>query len=230
MEMDSASNTTQTRHNVLCKQPISCPWINSQPYPSTANRNKVCEFNNARFVPNIPISTETRTADKTCPALSQSSSQFFYFLRLMQLFPETHPATLHTVMTLCKNDFFGAVDKLLYAKRCKALYKRSQVMFKSCAFNRTHPYCREHCKSCPQKADHIKKEDDNTFDENGYKTRGQKKGHTCNTEDGSAITERFKAEGIDVTINSSPNKESASNLSEDFVIVDIEGDGSPNNI
>lgn len=40
----------------------------------------------------------------------------------MQLFPDVHPATLHSVMTLCKNDFFGAVDKLLYAKRCKNYY------------------------------------------------------------------------------------------------------------
>lgn len=68
----------------------------------------------------------------------------------MQLFPETHPATLHTVLTLCKNDFFCAVDKLLYAKRCKALYNRSQIMFKRCSSMRSHPYCNpnEQCKNC----------------------------------------------------------------------------------
>lgn len=54
--------------------------------------------------------------------LQHSSSQFFHFLRLMQLFPDVHPATLHSVMSLCKNDFFGAVDKLLFAKRCKNYY------------------------------------------------------------------------------------------------------------
>lgn len=37
----------------------------------------------------------------------------------MQLFPDTHPATLHTVLMLCKNDFYSAVDKMLYAKKCK---------------------------------------------------------------------------------------------------------------
>lgn len=47
----------------------------------------------------------------------------------MQLFPEVHPATLHTVMTICKNDFFSTVDKLLYAKRCKDfLLKRRQAL------------------------------------------------------------------------------------------------------
>lgn len=68
----------------------------------------------------------------------------------MQLFPETHPATLHTVLTLCKNDFFCTVDKLLYAKRCKALYHRSQVVNKKCPANRSHPYCcpNEECKNC----------------------------------------------------------------------------------
>lgn len=69
-----------------------------------------------------------RSQDKPLPSIQQSSSQFFYFLRLMQLFPDTHPATLHTVLTLCKNDFFCAVDKMLYAKRCKLLcYKKNLI-------------------------------------------------------------------------------------------------------
>lgn len=78
----------------------------------------------------------------------------------MQLFPDTHPATLHTVLTLCKNDFFCAVDKLLYAKRCKALYNRSQVMLKKHPVNRSHPYCNpnEHCKYCSQNEGNLKKE------------------------------------------------------------------------
>lgn len=45
----------------------------------------------------------------------------------MQLFPDVHPATLHSVMILCKNDFFGAVDKLLYAKRCKSYYMNQRI-------------------------------------------------------------------------------------------------------
>lgn len=44
----------------------------------------------------------------------------------MQLFPDVHPATLHTVLSICKNDFFSAVDKILYAKRCKTVNKRVQ--------------------------------------------------------------------------------------------------------
>lgn len=50
----------------------------------------------------------------------------------MQLFPDVHPATLHTVMSLCKNDFFASVDKLLYAKRCKEIYYSKKNGF--------HPY------------------------------------------------------------------------------------------
>lgn len=37
----------------------------------------------------------------------------------MQLFPDAHPATLHTVLMLCNNDFYSAVDTMLYAKKCK---------------------------------------------------------------------------------------------------------------
>lgn len=55
--------------------------------------------------------------DRPVPSIQQSSSHFFYFLRLMQLFPNIHPATLHTVLVLCNNDFFPTVDKLLYAKK-----------------------------------------------------------------------------------------------------------------
>ncbi|CAH0559522.1 unnamed protein product [Brassicogethes aeneus] len=83
---------------------------------------------------------ELRTHDKNCPSMQQSSSQFFYFLRLMQLFPDTHPATLHTVLTLCKNDFFCAVDKLLYAKRCKVMYNRRQNLYQKFSQTRSHPY------------------------------------------------------------------------------------------
>lgn len=60
----------------------------------------------------------------------------------MQLFPDVHPATLHSVMSLCKNDFFGAVDKLLYAKRCKNYYmnQRNGAQQTSTNFHRYQPY------------------------------------------------------------------------------------------
>ncbi|KAJ8921995.1 hypothetical protein NQ315_008633 [Exocentrus adspersus] len=132
----------QNSQKPFCRQPITCPWDTNQPYPSTLNKNRACDPTGAKTMLNIPFTVEPRSInEKTCPSLQHSSSQFFYFLRLMQLFPETHPATLHTVLSLCKNDFFCAVDKLLYAKRCKALYSRSQGVFKRCAMNRTHPYC-----------------------------------------------------------------------------------------
>lgn len=37
----------------------------------------------------------------------------------MKLFPDVHPATLHTVLAVNKNNFFLTVDKLLHAIRCK---------------------------------------------------------------------------------------------------------------
>lgn len=79
-----------------------------------------------------------------CPSIQQSSSQFLHFLRLMQLFPDVHPATLHTVLVLCKSDFFCAVDKLLYAKRCKQMYNNRRSAFQACSSskcNRHKPYC-----------------------------------------------------------------------------------------
>ncbi|CAH1126921.1 unnamed protein product [Ceutorhynchus assimilis] len=48
-----------------------------------------------------------------------TSTHFFHFLRLMQMFPETHPATLHTVLTMSRNKFLVAIDKLLYAQRSR---------------------------------------------------------------------------------------------------------------
>lgn len=53
--MDSADNNTPTRQNVLCKQPISCPWINSQPYPATQNKNKVCTSAGSKCVVSFTI-------------------------------------------------------------------------------------------------------------------------------------------------------------------------------
>ncbi|XP_048517691.1 uncharacterized protein LOC109535940 [Dendroctonus ponderosae] len=58
------------------------------------------------------------------PIQQSPSTHFFYFLRLMQLFPDTHPATLHTVLTLSKSNFFLTIDKLLYAQKCKSDLKR----------------------------------------------------------------------------------------------------------
>lgn len=51
----------------------------------------------------------------------------------MQLFPEVHPATLHTVLNLCKHDFFAAIDKLLYAKKCKQVFASGQQNNQKCS-------------------------------------------------------------------------------------------------
>ncbi|XP_017774809.1 PREDICTED: uncharacterized protein LOC108561405 [Nicrophorus vespilloides] len=90
--------------------------------------------------------------------IRHSSSQFFHFVRLMQLFPNVHPATLHTVMTLCKNDFFIAVDKLLYAKKCKELYQNRRNLFQGYPKHQRYspymcntPYCQNvSCAGKPQ--------------------------------------------------------------------------------
>ncbi|CAH1373697.1 hypothetical protein MTP99_015074 [Tenebrio molitor] len=128
----------QKNQRIFRMQPILCPWITSQPYHSSLwNKNRAPNQNDPslanRFLNNPWINRQMplgipRSQDKPLPSIQQSSSQFFYFLRLMQLFPDTHPATLHTVLTLCKNDFFCAVDKMLYAKRCKLLcYKKNLI-------------------------------------------------------------------------------------------------------
>lgn len=53
MESADNNNNTQSRHTFLCKQPITCPWINSQPYPSTVNKNKSCEATSSKSTVSI---------------------------------------------------------------------------------------------------------------------------------------------------------------------------------
>lgn len=73
-----------------------------------------------------------------CHSLQETSTQFFHFLRLMQLFPDVHPATLHTVLNLCKHDFFAAIDKLLYAKKCKQVFTSRQKDTQKCSSTGTN--------------------------------------------------------------------------------------------
>ena len=155
----------QKTQKIFRMQPILCPWITSQPYhsslwsknrssnpsdPSLANRflnnplvkllvlnlTSICIYY-FQINRQMPLGMP-RSQDKPLPSIQQSSSQFFYFLRLMQLFPDTHPATLHTVLVLCKNDFFCAVDKMLYAKRCKLLCYKKNILQKSQRGNRSY--------------------------------------------------------------------------------------------
>ncbi|XP_045465541.1 uncharacterized protein LOC123674644 [Harmonia axyridis] len=124
------------------KQPVTCPWVANQPYPSSLSsknrnggqkRNSNSQTNNCINNHWEPSSSQNgcsqHNENSTFSSMQQSSNQFFLFLRLMQLFPHTHPATLHSVLYICKNDFFCAIDKLLYAKRCKILYnnRRNQI-------------------------------------------------------------------------------------------------------
>ncbi|CAG9853987.1 unnamed protein product [Phyllotreta striolata] len=125
MEPGTSKSTTEKEQKLFCKQPISCPWNTIQPYPPTTEKDE-------------PTARSEKSNDKSCPSIQQSCNLFFYFLRLMQLFPDTHPATLHTVLCLCNNNFFYAVDKLLYARKCKSLYNHSQR-------SRRCPYDRPHC-------------------------------------------------------------------------------------
>lgn len=95
-----------------------------------------------------------------------SSSEFFHFLRLMQLFPEVHPATLHTVMTMCQNNFLAAVDRLLYAKKCKELHNRRNHYHQQICKSRTarfHPYSCNNSKSTIKTEDTEEGNDNSNF-------------------------------------------------------------------
>ncbi|XP_060524231.1 uncharacterized protein LOC132700733 isoform X2 [Cylas formicarius] len=122
VDMNSPRNRT-----IFLNRPLQCPWITSQPYHfAFAFKNNPNELEKKNQLVNNSMNTES-TVDACRPLshetpIQQSSSHFFYFLRLMQLFPDTHPATLHSVLTLTKNNFFYAIDKLLYAKKCKSIY------------------------------------------------------------------------------------------------------------
>ncbi|XP_044756376.1 uncharacterized protein LOC123314956 [Coccinella septempunctata] len=139
--MNRPKISQQPKRDTL-KPPVACPWVANQPYPSpltnknrnsSQRRNSNMQTNNClnnHWEGSSPQNgcTQQNENSSFC-SMQQSSNQFFLFLRLMQLFPHTHPATLHSVMYICKNDFFCAIDKLLYAKRCKILYnnRRNQI-------------------------------------------------------------------------------------------------------
>ncbi|CAH1957258.1 unnamed protein product [Acanthoscelides obtectus] len=138
----SSCNKETCQPKTCYSQPVmSCPWMTQQPHGLTPGTSKSCDPASSRQMQSGP-DPSARPDRPLGPqsSLQTSSSHFFYFLRLMQLFPDTHPATLHTVLTLCKNDFFRAVDKLLYAKRCKTLYSRGMGVIKRCPTNRVQPY------------------------------------------------------------------------------------------
>ncbi|XP_066248800.1 uncharacterized protein [Euwallacea similis] len=125
-------------------QPIMCPWVSSQPYPSAEllknkldHLSKKHSANNSSKKPEHLSSTSYATLWK-----SSSSTHFFYFLRLMQLFPDTHPATLHTVLTLSGHNFFFAIDKLLYAQKCKIDLNRTLSGHGQTGGRRPSPYAR----------------------------------------------------------------------------------------
>ncbi|XP_072390010.1 uncharacterized protein [Diabrotica undecimpunctata] len=128
MQLPTEKTATKKHQTLFNNQPVTCPWNSVQPYTNATSRN------------HTEPSTSCNNKDKAIPTIQQSSSQFFYFLRLMQLFPETHPATIHTVLTLCNNSFFQAVDKLLYAKKCKALYNRNQSSYRRSPYERSQPF------------------------------------------------------------------------------------------
>ncbi|XP_050510699.1 uncharacterized protein LOC126887311 [Diabrotica virgifera virgifera] len=125
MQPPTEKPATKKYQTLFNNQPLTCPWNSAQPYPNASSRN------------HTEPSTSCNNKNKATPTIQQSSTQFFYFLRLMQLFPETHPATIHTVLTLCNNNFFQAVDKLLYAKKCKALYNRNQSSYRRSPYERS---------------------------------------------------------------------------------------------
>ncbi|XP_019868176.1 uncharacterized protein LOC109596995 isoform X2 [Aethina tumida] len=138
-----ASPEVEKPRKKFCRHPIPqrtlCPWITSQPYPLPDKKRTKKSETDSITKQTGKTHMVVHEAHKPCPSMQESSSHFFYFIRLMQLFPEVHPATLHTVMTLSKNNFFSAVDKLLYAKRCKAMYNKNQSLYKNKSQNRNFP-------------------------------------------------------------------------------------------
>ncbi|GJQ77102.1 hypothetical protein Trydic_g23672 [Trypoxylus dichotomus] len=137
-EDDSTKVSSQRIVKPYLNKPVNCPWTSRAPLTSTGNlRSSETNPEGTRASNEASIFKEhcnnggvsNGFGSKYRECHRASSTQFFHFLRLMQLFPEVHPATLHTVMTLCKNDFFSTVDKLLYAKKCKDLVlKRRQIL------------------------------------------------------------------------------------------------------
>lgn len=53
------------------------------------------------------------------------------------------------MLCLCNNNFFYAVDKLLYARKCKSLYNQSQRNYRRCPYEKTQPHCShdDNCRS-----------------------------------------------------------------------------------
>ncbi|KAB0802635.1 hypothetical protein PPYR_04821 [Photinus pyralis] len=107
------SNCQTVTPKLLPSQNMNCPWISRAPFSSPIDLR--IENTTANY--KRKLSMDPPCEKIPCVAVQHSSNLFLHFLRLMQIFPEIHPATLHTTMVLCKNNFFCAVDKLLYAKK-----------------------------------------------------------------------------------------------------------------
>ncbi|KAF2884544.1 hypothetical protein ILUMI_21637 [Ignelater luminosus] len=159
------SNSQTTTPKTLPNQSVFCPWTSRAPITSSnairygiqkpeeqanieilSQNHLTCQHKllNQSCLNNHQMTDGCANSMKPSASIQQSSSQFFHFLHLMQLFPDVHPATLHTVLVLCKSDFFRAVDKLLYAKRCKQIYNKRRSVLQACATskcNRHKPYC-----------------------------------------------------------------------------------------
>ncbi|XP_066150148.1 uncharacterized protein [Euwallacea fornicatus] len=125
-------------------QPIMCPWVSSQPYPSAELLKNKLDHLSKKHSANNSSKKPENLSSTSCATLwkSSSSTHFFYFLRLMQLFPDTHPATLHTVLTLSGHNFFFAIDKLLYAQKCKIDLHRTLNGHGQTGGRRASPYPR----------------------------------------------------------------------------------------
>lgn len=52
------------------------------------------------------------------PTVELSTSHIDNFVDLMLLFPNVHPAIIHAVLLLSKNNFLGAIDRVLHLTRC----------------------------------------------------------------------------------------------------------------
>ncbi|KAF5302647.1 hypothetical protein FQR65_LT08488 [Abscondita terminalis] len=168
-EMQTLDYATMASNNcqvTIPKQSICCPWTSRAPLAAApslrsntksnnggrlSQSSKSCQHDVINAGPSIHQINYQQSTAMPFPSIQQSSNLFFNFLRFMQLFPDIHPATLHTTLVLCKNNFFCAVDKLLYAKRCKAAYNEQKQFIQKTSTakldHRHHPY------SAPKQSD-----------------------------------------------------------------------------
>nr|XP_022903814.1 uncharacterized protein LOC111416098 isoform X1 [Onthophagus taurus]XP_022903815.1 uncharacterized protein LOC111416098 isoform X1 [Onthophagus taurus] len=112
------NDSNRDHHLRLKTATIHCPWTSNAPITATTScktGGKCSE--NCHVPPKTPSNYSLRTSSSWCLKTKPTITYFNNFVRLMQLFPEMHPASLHTALSMCKNEFVSSVDRLLYVRK-----------------------------------------------------------------------------------------------------------------